>query len=430
MATTPSDLVDVDDQGLYSIVFGKALINAMWSIVQMKSALADDKTNEAIALADGDYFIEAENLGQGIAEGIEDFKNSVTRPDMPAAPVRQQAPVVPAQLDAPTLPYLPTLGPAPSIPVPPGLDAPPDLGELDIDQMQTLYWENRDEIMEMLKAAFREYMADWFPAGNYFEKATAWLERALGDGGASINLDVENALWERDRARLTAEAARAEDEAMTAFASRGYVLPPGSLAHGVLTIRQGLTNALSQQSRDIAIKSHQDELDNARLAVQQAIGLRGAAMSAAINYMQALAVAPQIATTLANAQIDGQTRIASARADLYRTVTGAKTEIYRAVAGVESDVYKTITGAQSDFFKAEVGAKSDLYRAQVDGWRAGITAEADVYRAVTRRFARAISSACSVSHVGCFSCSRPHGMGRAQCNAQHAGDGQLYLGQP
>lgn len=383
MATSPNDLVDVDDNGLYSIVFAEALINAMWSIVQTKSALADDKINEAIALADGNYTIEAENLAEGIAEGITDFKANVTRPSMPASPQRLDAPVVPAQLDAPSLPYLPTLGPAPIIPVAPGLDAPPDLGDLDIDQMQTLYWTNRDEIMAMLKAAFSEYMDQWFPTGSYFEKATAWLERALGAGGTGVNIEVETALWERDRARLTAEAARAEDEALTTFASRGYILPPGSLAHGVLTIRQGLNNALSQQSRDIAVKAHQDELDNARLAVQQAIGLRGAAMSAAINYMQALAVAPQIATTLANAQIDGQTRIASARADLYRTVTGAKTEIYKAVAGVESDVYKTVTGAQSDFFKAEVGAKSDLYRAQVDGWRAGITAETDVYRAAT-----------------------------------------------
>lgn len=381
MATT--DLVDVDDNGLYSIVFAEALINALWGIVQTKSALADAKTQEAIDLADGDYSISSPDLSNAISEAITTFKENVARPDLPSAPEKRAAPVVPAKIDPLDLPAVPTMGPAPVIPLPPGLDAPPDLGELDVTQLQNLYWENRAEIMEMLKAAFSGYMAEWFPAGTYFEKATAWLERALGEGGTSINTDVENALWERDRARLTAEAARAEDEAMTVFASRGYVLPPGSLAHGVLTIRQGLTNALSQQSRDIAIKAHQDELDNARLAVQQAISLRGAAMSAAINYMQALAVAPQIATTLATAQIDGQTRIASARADLFRTVTGAKTDIYRAVAGVESDVYKTITGAQSDFFKAEAGAKSDLYRAQVDGWRAGVTADADVYRAVT-----------------------------------------------
>lgn len=381
MATT--DLVDVDDNGLYSIVFAEALINALWGIVQTKSALADAKTQEAIDLADGDYSISSPDLSNAISEAITTFKENVVRPDLPSAPEKRAAPVVPAKIDPLDLPAVPTMGPAPVIPLPPGLDAPPDLGELDVTQLQNLYWENRAEIMEMLKAAFSDYMAEWFPAGTYFEKATAWLERALGEGGTSINTDVENALWERDRARLAAEAARAEDEAMTAFASRGYVLPPGSLVHGVLTIRQGLTNALSQQSRDIAIKAHQDELDNARLAVQQAISLRGAAMSAAINYMQALAVAPQIATTLATAQIDGQTRIASARADLFRTVTGAKTDIYRAVAGVESDVYKTITGAQSDFFKAEAGAKSDLYRAQVDGWRAGVTADADVYRAVT-----------------------------------------------
>lgn len=378
-----ADLVNVDDNGLYSIVFAEALINALWGIVQTKSALADEKIQDAIDMANGDYSINAPSLDGAISEAITTFREDVARPELPSAPEKRAAPVVPTQIAPLQLPAVPTIGPAPVIPLPPGLDAPPDLGELDVTQLQNLYWENRAEIMEMLKAAFSEYMAEWFPAGTYFEKATAWLERALGEGGTSINTDVETALWERDRARLTAEAARAEDEAMTAFAARGYVLPPGSLVHSVLMVRQGLTNAVSQQSRDIAIKAHQDELENARLAVQQAIGLRGAAMSAAINYMQALAVAPQIATTLANAQIDGQTRIAAAKADLFRTVTGAKTDIYRAVAGVESDVYKTVTGAQSDFFKAEAGAKSDLYRAQVDGWRAGVTADADVYRAVT-----------------------------------------------
>lgn len=378
-----TDLVNVDDNGLYSIVFAEALINALWGIVQTKSALADEKIQDAINMANGDYSISSPDLSNAISEAVTTFNENVVRPELPSAPEKRAAPVVPAQITPLQLPAVPTMGPAPVIPLPPGLDAPPDLGELDVTQLQNLYWENRAEIMEMLKAAFSEYMAEWFPTGTYFEKATAWLERALGDGGASINTAVETALWERDRARLTAEAARAEDEAMTAFAARGYVLPPGSLVHSVLMVRQGLTNAVSQQSRDIAIKAHQDELENARLAVQQAIGLRGAAMSAAINYMQALAVAPQIATTLANAQIDGQTRIAAAKADLFRTVTGAKTDIYRAVAGVESDVYKTVTGAQSDFFKAEAGAKSDLYRAQVDGWRAGVTADADVYRAVT-----------------------------------------------
>lgn len=378
-----TDLVNVDDNGLYSIVFAEALINALWGIVQTKSALADEKIQDAINMANGDYSISSPDLSNAISEAITTFKENVVRPELPSAPEKRAAPVVPAQITPLQLPAVPSLGAAPVIPLPPGLDAPPDLGELDVTQLQNLYWENRAEIMEMLKAAFSEYMAEWFPTGTYFEKATAWLERALGEGGTSINTAVETALWERDRARLTAEAARAEDEAMTAFAARGYVLPPGSLVHSVLMVRQNLTNAVSQQSRDIAIKAHQDELENARLAVQQAIGLRGAAMSAAINYMQALAVAPQIATTLANAQIDGQTRIAAAKADLFRTVTGAKTDIYRAVAGVESDVYKTVTGAQSDFFKAEAGAKSDLYRAQVDGWRAGVTADADVYRAVT-----------------------------------------------
>ena len=182
-----ADLVNVNDNGLYSIVFAEALINALWGIVQTKSALADEKIQDAINMANGDYSISSPDLSNAISEAITTFREGVVRPELPSAPEKRAAPVVPAQITQLQLPAVPTMGPAPVIPLPPGLDAPPDLGELDVTQLQNLYWENRAEIMEMLKAAFSEYMAEWFPAGTYFEKATAWLERALGDGGTSIN---------------------------------------------------------------------------------------------------------------------------------------------------------------------------------------------------------------------------------------------------
>jgi hypothetical protein len=47
------------------------------------------------------------------------------------------------------------------------------------------------------------------------------------------------------------------------------------------TVRQGLTDALSQQRRGIAVQARQDEIDGAKFAVQQAIRLRTAAASSA-----------------------------------------------------------------------------------------------------------------------------------------------------
>lgn len=384
MTTTPNtqDLVTGEDSEYFSIQFAASLINALWRVVEEKTDSAEKSIQDAVDMTDGGYKI-AGDFGRAFDEGLRTFEQRVVRPDLPAKPQVRTAPVVPARVDAPDVPVAPVLDVAPALPAAPVLGAPPTLGDIDTAVLQQLFWTNRDDIMEELKTAFREFADEWFPAGTYFDKATAWLEKALGEGGTSINVAVEEALWERDRARLTAEAQRAEDEAMTLFASRGYTLPPGALAHSVLNVRQGLTNSLSQQSRDIAIKAHQDEIENARLAVQQAIGLRNSALTACINYMQALAVGPQMAVSLANAQGDLQARMASARADLYRAVTGAQTEIYKTVTQTQVDAYRATSGAKSDFYRAEVGAKTELYRADVDGWRAGVTAEADVYRAAT-----------------------------------------------
>ena len=65
-----TDLVDVEDNGLYSIVFAEALINALWGIVQTKSALADEKIQDAINMVNGDYSISSPDLSNAISEAI------------------------------------------------------------------------------------------------------------------------------------------------------------------------------------------------------------------------------------------------------------------------------------------------------------------------------------------------------------------------
>lgn len=80
-----ADLVNVDDNGLYSIVFAEALINALWGIVQTKSALADEKIQGAIDLADGDYNINSSDLSSAISGAIATFKGDVARPNLPPA---------------------------------------------------------------------------------------------------------------------------------------------------------------------------------------------------------------------------------------------------------------------------------------------------------------------------------------------------------
>jgi len=83
------------------------------------------------------------------------------------------------------------------------------------------------------------------------------------------------------------------------------------------TVRQGLTNALSQQRRGIAVQAHQDEIDGAKFAVQQAIGLSTAAASAAVSFIQAPTASLNEALQLRTSK--GQTPARSARAGRWGT---------------------------------------------------------------------------------------------------------------
>lgn len=286
-------------------------------------------------------------------------------------------PVLPSR---PTLPGRPTIGSVaaapqlrrpPDLPTTPVLPAVPDVGGLDAGSMVGEFKTVSGDLLEELKRSLDQFAAKWFPQGQYLESATAWLERALS-GGATVDPSVEAQLWERDRARLTAEANRATDDALTTWASRGYALPPGALAHQVLTVRQGLTAQLSAQSRDIAIKAHQDDIEAAKFAVQQAVNLRATAMSAAINFIQALTTSATQALQLTTAKADALARIASVRATIFGAEVDGKAKLFAAVAG-----------ANTEHYRAETGAQADVYRAEVEGYRAETGAEVDLYRSVT-----------------------------------------------
>jgi len=90
--------------------------------------------------------------------------------------------------------------------------------------------------------------------------------------GASTGLApaVEQAIWDRDRAREMVASQRKISESMRMFAQRGFTKPPGALN---LDIQQGLQDSmgvLSSASRDIMIKQADLEQSNRRFAFETA----------------------------------------------------------------------------------------------------------------------------------------------------------------
>lgn len=367
---------------------GNVTIDFANQIIEHITALVDDKSSEASVWAQ-----ETIDAAGKRARDVEVDPLGIEINGAPIKPGLPTRPTLPAAPEAGAMAQAPRINQPPQLPAAPDLPEPPDLGNLDADDMLNEFSTVSGDLIAELKAALIEFADRWFPPGQYLEKSTAWLERVI-DGGSAINAQVEAALWERDRARLFAEAGRAKDDALTQWAGRGYALPPGALAHQVLAINLGVSNQLAQQSRDIAIKAHTDELENAKFAVQQAIALRTSAMSAAINFIQALASSMSQAIQLTTGKADAIARIASAKAAVFSAEADAMTRVFTAVSGAETEHYKAETGAQTDVFRAEVagyqaktGAQTSIYQAvtsaELDTFKATVSALTDMYRAET-----------------------------------------------
>lgn len=233
------------------------------------------------------------------------------------------------------------LDPAPQMPLP-VLDTSyvppikPTLPVADPNEAKAIYDDAYEQIGNLIEQGFSDFLNQNFPTGPYWNAALGWLERALTQGGTGLNVDIERALWERDRGRFLGQNEQARQEALATWANRGFDLPPGALANQLHSLDLEAGRQLAAQSRDIAIKSFEAELENARFAVQQTLELRLRSIAAAGEYIRTLILGPQTAMQLALGQV-------GLRTDYARTLTA----LYQAEnAALEPRVRLAITDAQ------------------------------------------------------------------------------------
>ena len=81
------------------------------------------------------------------------------------------------------------------------------------------------------------------------------LDGKVDDALTVASNNVQNIAWARARGQAVAEAARAESEAATLWASRGFSIPPGVLTYQALAAGQTTTNAAIAIAADQAVRS-------------------------------------------------------------------------------------------------------------------------------------------------------------------------------
>lgn len=187
------------------------------------------------------------------------------------------------------------------------------------------FYQIATAVINELVRLFKEYIADYFPDSILlYEETRDWLVNAIQNGGTGINANVEDQIWQRDRSRVIAESARAEDELLTAWAGRGYTIPPGALVYGTQQVQKEAADRVSQASRDVAIKQAEMEVENVRFAITQAKELYLGALGAAADYIKALAIGPQSAQVIIPSITDSQARLIQAANSYYQSRIGVE----------------------------------------------------------------------------------------------------------
>lgn len=205
---------------------------------------------------------------------------------------------------------LPTVT-APSVTIP---------SSIDTSTIIATYADQYAEIVSLLETKFAAFRTSYFPNESAaYTAAEDWLQAAVADP-SGLPATVRAQLLSDDQTRILTDASRASDAVMATFAGRRFPLPPGAAAAAVVEIQAKAQDEIAESSRKITIAG----IERLQFSVDKLLTLRQSAMAAALDYIKAMAMGPEMASRLVGVGYDAQSHLISAAADFYRADSGAK----------------------------------------------------------------------------------------------------------
>lgn len=262
----------------------------------------------------------------------------------------------------------------------PGVSIPSRASGADMALFESTY----DRVMTDFTDKYAEFLVRFFPQNLALMNAVeSWLQSAIS-GGTGINSNVERQIWQRDRDRITNEFQATSDEAISAWAAKGFPLPPGAAVGALADITIKRAHAIAAISRDAAIKAWDTEIENVRFAITSAIDLRSKAIAAAGDFIRALAVAPQLAAQMSTQAADAQARLISAAASFYNARISAEELVLR----------HDIAQADLDFKAADSSARN-----RVEYVQAKVQAATAVTQSLGQQAAAALNAVSATAQI-------------------------------
>lgn len=196
---------------------------------------------------------------------------------------------------------------------------------------------------------------------------------------------VEQAIWDRGRAREVVSSNRKAQEAVRSFSMRGFSKPPGALSIEIQDAVQEAQNTSVTLSRDVMIKQAELEQTNRRFSFEQAEKMEEALISYTNLQMQrALDKAKelqQFAISIYQAQV---------------SMYGVGVSIYTARIAAEASVFK----AKTDIQVAEANIRIEAAKVQIQALIQEVTLHLEAMKAgaqVSSQLAASALSSLSIS---------------------------------
>jgi hypothetical protein len=255
----------------------------------------------------------------------------ITDPEIPTAPTI-------------TLPPLPVLD-AISIPGPPDYNLPQFEGSppvADLTPPEPVYSFTEEAYTSDVNDAIKDK-----------------LVYNIQQGGTGLDEATEQAIYDRATARQELENQQAYDEALSFFASRGFPLPPGALAAGLMEVNYKINRVREDINNDILVQQSKLAQDNTHFM-----------MSAGLDY-------EEMWLTYHNSKMARAFESAKFVVESAVIIYGIKVEYYKA----QLQAYQALAVVYKARIDGEI-AKAEMYKAQI----AGVSASVDAQRALIEAY--------------------------------------------
>jgi hypothetical protein len=209
------------------------------------------------------------------------------------------------------------------------------------------------------------------------DELSAYIREGM-QGGTGLPAPIEEALFNRSRARESRETSRAIQEAINDWSTRNFSMPPGMLVKQVASIREQGQLKASELNRDILIEASKMEIEQIRFLVQQGMSLEQLTINIFNNFANRLF---EVAKFNAESQIsvfNAQIAFFNAQNEAFNVLSGVyKTKLDGALAKLSA--YKTAVDAQ-----VAIGQVNEQYVQVFKAKMDAVLSNVEVYKALVQ----------------------------------------------